>query len=79
MRNTFCFRFQSLYYRMIQIRKHQVRIFPRKMIEFIIDVDTSSILTIEVKSPVLELPQYLRNRFAKQRYIPISFLLIEFR
>jgi exonuclease-1 len=28
--------------------------------------DTSSILTIEVKSPVLELPQYLRNRFAKQ-------------
>jgi len=28
--------------------------------------ESSSTLTIEVKSPVLELPQYLRNRFAKQ-------------
>jgi len=59
-------------YRMIQIQKYRVRIlyFEKK---YIINLESSSILTSEAKSPVLQFPQSLRNRFAKQTYISFGF------
>jgi len=65
-----------MYYRMIQIQKYRVRIlyFGKKILLMNINLESSSILTSEAKSPVLQLPQYLRNRFAKQTYISFDFL-----